>query len=303
MAPTIETVLGPVAADTLGVTMMHEHLALGLSAEQTVDDMPNLTQEINDLAAYDCHTIVELSNIGMGRSVERMVALAKATGANIIAGTGFYVQPWHPVWVSERSIDDLAQLMVDELERGMDGTSVRAGIIGEIGTSREAITPDEEKVMRAAAQAHLCTGRPISTHTSLGSLPLEQLDILESEGVEFRYVVVGHLDLAEHFETVMLTAQRGAYIQFDTFGKESYQPDEVRITRLIELVQAGFGNALLVSCDISRNSYMKAYGGYGYDHFLRVIVPELRQHGLDETALRAILIDNPSRFLEGRIDA
>jgi predicted metal-dependent phosphotriesterase family hydrolase len=299
---TISTVLGPVPTDTLGVTMMHEHFALALSPVQTVDDMDALKQELAHLASYGCRTIVELSNIGMGRDVTRLATLARTTHANIIAATGFYVQAWHPAWVAERSIEELTQLMVDELQHGIDGTDIRAGVIGEIGTSKESITPDEEKVMRAAARAHLRTGRPISTHTSLGNLPLEQLELLENEGVELRYVVIGHLDLSPQFETVLQVARRGAFVQFDTFGKESYQPDEVRITRLLDMVEAGFGDRLLISCDISRNSYMKRHGGYGYDHFLRVIVPELRRRGLDETALQAILVDNPRRFLEGRAD-
>jgi phosphotriesterase-related protein len=252
------------------------------------------------LKSLGCLTVVELSNIGMGRDVKRLAALAQSTEINIIAATGFYVQTWHPAWVADRSVDELAQLMINELEYGIDGTAIRAGIIGEVGTSKDAITQDEDKVMRAAARAHLRTGRPISTHTSFGNLPLQQIDILREELIPLQYVVIGHLDLAPNFDDVIEVARRGAYVQFDTFGKEAYQPESVRIARLVDLVERGYGNSLLVSCDISRNTYMKAYGGYGYDHFLRRVVPELKGRGLTDQILNTILVENPRRLLAGR---
>jgi predicted metal-dependent phosphotriesterase family hydrolase len=299
MTSSVSTVLGDIPSSDLGITMIHEHFALALSPTQTVDDMPNLTQEINDLASLGCRTVVELSNIGMGRDVTRLVQLAKATGMHIIAATGFYTQPWHPAWVADCSVEDLTTLMVKEIEQGIDGTEVCAGVIGEIGTSEGTIHPDEEKALRAACRAHLETGRPISTHCQLGHLSRQQLDIIEQEGVDTRYVVIGHLDLTPNIDEVLEVAQRGAFVELDTFGKEAYQSDENRMQRLLQLVEAGFTKSIVVSVDISRNSYMKAYGGYGYDHFLAKIVPELKRRGLDDAALQTILVDNPRRFLEG----
>jgi phosphotriesterase-related protein len=197
---------------------------------------------------------------------------------------------------------ELTARMVSEIRGGIDGTDVRAGIIGEIGTSKDAITPDEDKVLRAAAHAHHATGKAISTHTSLGHLSLQQLDILEAESVDLRHVVVGHLDLTPNFDEVMEVARRGAFVEFDTFGKEAYQSDEERMARVLRLVEAGFAGSLVVSVDVSRNSYMKIHGGYGYDYFLDKIAPKLRRRGLDDAALRAILVDNPRRVLEGRSD-
>lgn len=300
MAAYVTTVLGPVPASSLGIVMMHEHLALALGPQQTVDDMEELAEELADLQSYGCRTVVELSNIGMGRDVSRLVTLARTSGMHIIAGTGFYVQNWHPEWVAHRSVDELAELMVKELEQGIEDSGVCAGVIGEIGTSQHAITPDEEKVFRAAARAHHRTGRPISTHTSLGSLPLEQLDLLAEEDVDPRYITVGHLDLADDYAAVLEVARRGAYVQLDTFGKTAYQSDEARVQRLLDLAAAGYERSLLVSVDISRNTYMKTHGGFGYDHFLRVIMPELRRRGLGDSTLENILVNNPRRFLEGR---
>lgn len=299
MSKTVWTVLGTLDTELLGIVMPHEHLALALSLERTVDDMQALEQELRDLSAWGCRTIVELSNIGMGRDITRLVRLSQTSGLNIIAGTGFYEQNWHPPYVRNLSIADLTQIMTEELQHGIANTGIRAGVIGEIGTSQESITPDEEKVLRAAARAHLKTGKPISTHTAFGHLPHEQVDLLLEEGVKPQHIAVGHLDMASSYETPLSVARRGVFIAFDTFGKAIYQSDEVRIKWLLSLIEAGFSSSLLLSVDISRNSYMKAHGGYGYDHLLRVIVPELRRCGLGDETIKTILIENPRRFLEG----
>lgn len=299
---SICTVAGSVDIEQLGMVMVHEHLAATISAQQIVDDIPILEGELEDLWNLGCRTVVEVTNIGMGRDVQKLHQLAQASGLNIIASTGFYVEANHPDWIEDCSVEDLTQLMVTELEHGIKGTSIRASVIGEIGSSKDVITHNEEKVFRASARAHLQTGRPISTHTSLGTMALAQLDILEDEGVDLRYVTIGHLDLADSFETVLAVAKRGAYVQLDTFGKAAYQSDDERIDRLLKLVKAGFCDSILVSVDISRNNYMKAHGGYGYDHFLRVVLPKLSQRGLSESCIRKILEDNPRRFLKGKLN-
>jgi phosphotriesterase-related protein len=298
----IQSVAGAIDIHQMGIVMMHEHLSATISPQQIVDDMPALEGELHDLHDFGCRTVVEVTNIGMGRNVHKLRQLAEKSGMNIIASTGFYVERHYPDWVAEKSIEYLSELMVTELEQGIDGTDIRAGVIGEIGSSKDCIKPNEEKVFRSAARAHLQTGRPISTHTSLGTMPLAQADLLEEEGVNLQYVVIGHLDLTDSYETLLAVARRGAFVQFDTFGKNAYQSDDIRIERLMKLVEAGYCDSIMVSVDISRNEYMKVHGGYGYDHFLRVILPELKKRGLDDACIHKILEDNPRRFLKGRTD-
>jgi phosphotriesterase-related protein len=302
MSNLIWSVSGAMEINQAGIVMVHEHLAARISAQQIVDDMPVLESELNDLLSYGCRTVIEMTNIGMGRDVRRLKQLAQKSGVNIIASTGFYVESHYPDWLADTQTEELTHLMVTELEQGIEGSDIRAGVIGEIGSSQNVITPNEYKVFRAAARAHLQTGRPISTHTSLGTMATEQANLLEEEGVDLQYVTIGHLDLTESFDTLLAIARRGAFIQFDTFGKNTYQPDEVRMERLLRLVDAGFCDSIMVSVDISRNEYMKAYGGFGYDHFLRVILPELRKLGLDDGCIHKILEENPRRFLKGKSD-
>jgi phosphotriesterase-related protein len=119
--------------------------------------------------------------------------------------------------------------MIDEIVIGIDGTSLKAGIIAEIGSSEGMITEREAKVFKAAARAHNETGRPISTHTSFSTMGLEQLALLKRESVDLSRVVVGHCDLKDNLENILRMIDLGAYVQFDTIGKNNYYPDEKRI--------------------------------------------------------------------------
>ncbi len=104
--------------------------------------------------------------------------------------------------MATRSVQELAQEMVDEIEQGIDGTELKAGIIAEIGSSEGKITPLEEKVFIAAALAHNQTGRPISTHTSFSTMGLEQLALLQAHGVDLSRVTVGHCDLKDNLDNI-----------------------------------------------------------------------------------------------------
>lgn len=124
--------------------------------------------------------------------------------------------------MATRSVQELAQEMVDEIEQGIDGTDLKAGIIAEIGSSEGKITSLEEKVFIAAALAHNQTGRPISTHTSFSTMGLEQLALLQAHGVDLSRVTVGHCDLKDNLDNILKMIDLGAYVQFDTIGKNSY---------------------------------------------------------------------------------
>ncbi len=292
----IRTVLGDIKPAALGSTLCHEHLVCHISPEQILTPDP----VIADLQAYvelGGQAIIELTNTGMGRDVKSLRTVAQATGLHIICATGFYKQSHYPADLAEKSMAEIIDGFVSEIENGIDDTDIQAGIIGEIGTSQQIVTPDEEKVLRASARAALATGAPLSTHTSLGYLALEQLQILQEEKLPLNRVSIGHLDLIPDPDYHTAVAEQGAYIQYDTFGKNQYQTDAARIACLVEMVRRGFGQQILTSCDLSRANYLKAQGGWGYDHFLRCIVPGLYEAGLDKATLQQILVENPARFL------
>jgi len=298
----IMTVLGPINPAELGPTLMHEHLFIDLSGRKrdpdtTLDNLEVACQEVAHLQRAGGRALVEVTCHGMGRRVDLLQEVARRTGLQVIAATGFYQQAYHPPYVAERTAEELAEMLIRECEEGMDGTPVRPGILAEIGTSKGEIRPDEAKVFRAVAIAHKATGLPISTHCTLGTMGLEQLNLLEAEGVDPSRVVIGHQDLRDDLETHVALARRGATVAYDTAGKEAYMPDAVRVRLITGMLERGLGDRVVLSMDVTRRSHLKANGGYGYSYLFDRLVPELQAAGVSDAELHLMLVENPRRIL------
>ena len=289
--------------DPTGYTWVHEHLHIDLSGFKNnldcrLDQYDLICQEMKDLRALGVSNIIEMTNRYMGRNPQFMLDLMRETGINVVACTGYYQDAFFPEHVAARSVEQLAQEMVDEIVIGIDGTELKAGIIAEIGSSEGVITPLEEKVFIAAARAHIETGRPISTHTSFSTMGVEQLVLLQAHGVDLSRVTVGHCDLKDNLDNILRMIYLGAYVQFDTIGKNNYYPDEKRIGMLHELRNRGLLNRVMLSMDITRRSHLKANGGNGYDYLLTTFIPQLRQSGFSQADVDTMLRDNPSQFFQ-----
>lgn len=289
--------------DPTGYTWVHEHLYIDLSGFKNnldcrLDQYDLICQEMKDLRASGVSNIIEMTNRYMGRNPQFMLDLMRDTGINVMACTGYYQDAFFPEHVAARSVEQLAQEMVDEIVIGIDGTELKAGIIAEIGSSEGVITPLEEKVFIAAARAHIETGRPISTHTSFSTMGLEQLVLLQAHGVDLSRVTVGHCDLKDNLDNILRMIDLGAYVQFDTIGKNNYYPDEKRIGMLHALRNRGLLDRVMLSMDITRRSHLKANGGNGYDYLLTTFIPQLRQSGFSQADVDTMLRDNPSKFFQ-----
>lgn len=299
----IETVLGPVPAEEWGVTLCHEHLYVDLSGHKAdpdaaLTDEALVVAEIADLVKAGAKGLIEVSAIGMGRDAAALRRIAAATKLHVVCATGFYYGPFLPQQVYELSVEALADLFERELREGIAGSGgVRPGVIAEVGTSRGQILPAEEKVLRAAALAQRHTGAPITTHASMGSMALEQLEILERAGADLSKVSIGHQDLSGDVGVHAEIARRGAYVQYDTVGKANYRSDEDRVRMILEMAHLGLAHRLMLSCDISRPSYLKRRGGFGYAYLLTHFLPLLRTAGIDAALLDAMLVTNPRRLL------
>jgi len=304
----VHTVLGPVAPEALGPTLMHEHTFHDLwewggrrDYNAIVDDEALLAEELRIYRDAGGSGLVDLTPIGVGRDPAGLRRLAEATGLHIVMGVAWYRESVYPRYVLEETADQLARRIVRELVDGADGTGVRPGIIGEIGTERFAITPAEERVFRAAARAQRETGAPISTHTThFGDLALEQVAILTDEGVPPDRIIIGHLGERRGIEDVRAVAQTGVYVQIDHVGRppqSGCQPEAQRARNVAALVRAGYLERVLVSMDLGANSQFHWNGGHGYDHLLRAFVPLLREEGLTEEEIGTILVENPRRVL------
>lgn len=290
-----------MSIDPTGYTLAHEHLHIDLSGFKNnvdcrLDQYAFICQEMNDLMAQGVRNVIEMTNRYMGRNAQFMLDVMHETGINVVACTGYYQDAFFPQHVATRSVQELAQEMVDEIDQGIDGTELKAGIIAEIGSSEGKITPLEEKVFIAAALAHNQTGRPISTHTSFSTMGLEQLALLQAHGVDLSRVTVGHCDLKDNLDNILKMIDLGAYVQFDTIGKNSYYPDERRIAMLHALRDRGLLNRVMLSMDITRRSHLKANGGYGYDYLLTTFIPQLRQSGFSQADVDVMLRETPLNF-------
>jgi phosphotriesterase-related protein len=267
-------------------------------------------------------TIVDVSPPGIGRDPRALRAIAAQSGVNVVTCTGFYLQRSHPAHVFRSSLEELADEMIGEIRHGIGDSGIRPGIIGEIGLGEpmyvaghtgDEMHPEEEKVLRAAGRAQKATGLPLTLHIynyRPNRLAHQALDALEEEGVSLERVVVGHLDVRIDVEYAASVAARGAYAEFDTFGIEAYLDgslseyprDTERVTALVELVNRGYVDRLLVSHDVCTKMQLSAFGGWGYAHLSRHIEPRLRKAGLTNEQIATIRIRNPRRLLHVQED-
>ncbi|MGA3405436.1 MAG: phosphotriesterase-related protein [Candidatus Bathyarchaeia archaeon] len=336
-------VRGPVDSSELGITLTHEHLFIDqttyfklpeearertmarspLSLENLawvrfhpylnednlrLDDEEMMVEESSRFKNAEGRTIVDATSIGIGRNPEALKRISTRTGLNIIAGSGYYVSTTHPRSMGLKSVDEIKNEIVKDIQEGIDGSGIRAGLIGEIGTTFPWGT-NEEKSLQAAGRAQVETGAPVEVHPGRNPKhPGMILDILEKEGVDSRRVVICHVERTlgdlEQFRTVL---DRGAYVEFDNFGQSwfafpghkmewPFPSDSARVFRLRELVEAGYAEQLLVSMDIDSKILLYRYGGQGFDHILVNVLPIMQSViGLENT--QRIMTDNPRRLM------
>jgi phosphotriesterase-related protein len=207
--------------------------------------------------------------------------------------------------MDQRSEDALTREIVRDLTEGVGETGVRAGLIGEIGCSWPW-TPNERKSLRAAAEAAKATGAPLMIHPGRHpSAPEAHLEEVRRVGLDLRRVILAHVERTI-LEPAQLeaVAETGCYLEYDLFGVEishfawgglDMPSDAERMRQILRLVEAGHGRQVLMSHDVCFKVRLLRYGGHGYRHILRHIVPRLRQRGLSEAQVRMLIADNPAR--------
>lgn len=238
-----------------------------------------MAEEVSKTKSAGVACIVDAGHPDMGRDVNFIRQVSMKTGIPIVAGGGFYSQPFYPKEISSMTEDQILKALIKQAD---DDT---LGAFGEIG-SWDEITADERKVFRAVGRAHVATNIPIFTHTGIpGKSALEQLDILEDAGVKPEHVVIGHLgNLVDNSVYVhKAICRRGAFVGFDRQGNN----DAPQVPMVMALIEAGFASHLMFSADASS----------GYSKTLTVFVPKLKAAGASDQVLHSIMVDNPRRFL------
>lgn len=309
-AGKVMTVLGPVPADELGLTLPHEHIYCTLRhadyrydvADQFVDE-DVMADEVRAFAGLGGATIFDLSVPDNGRSPRRLQRLSERTGVHFVMGCGWYRGNYYlpEERIDRRSANDLAEELIGEITEGVDDTGIRPGVIGEIGSEKDWVSPAEERVLRAVARAHKATGLSIGALHAIGPVAAQQLTILEEEDVDLTRVAVAHCDAYPHLRYLLRLLERGVYIMFDNCGQyRGMGRFEARILDLIrELIDRGFEERLMLSHDVCKLGQLRIHGGTGFVYLFETFLPALSDRGVPEETIRAITHDNPRRWLTG----
>jgi predicted metal-dependent phosphotriesterase family hydrolase len=298
------TVLGPVPIDRLGITLMHEHLFIDLcrvtrDPDHWLNDLLLTVEEVKRFFDAGGRTLVDVTNRDLGRDPLRVKRVATETGLNIVMGCGWYREPFYRQEIYEKTTKQVAEDIVREIEDGIGDTGVRPGIIGEIGCDRNYISPAEERSFRAAARAHKRTGLSITTHVVRCPAGLDQLNLLEEEGVDLRRVIIGHCCTYPDPNYHEAVARRGAFVEFDIIRSSAEWDIAARVEYVMLLVKKGYLRQILLSHDICMKSHLHAYGGNGYDYVLKDFSPRLLRAGLSQEQIQVLLVENPITALTG----
>ena len=337
----IQTVLGPIQPSELGPTTAHEHLYCDFSfmhrpaqdspSQELADapislenlgwirrnyysnspnlqlmDLDTIIKEVRMFREVGGGAIVDATSIGIVRKPDALARISRESGVHVIMGSGFYVDAVHPEGMDERNVENMALEITADIMEGVDGSGIKAGIIGEVGCTWP-LTANERKSLAAAAIAQRETGAAILIHPGRHpDAPAEILELLTNGGADISRVIMGHLDRTVfEFEAIQSIAESGCYLEWDLFGNEgSYYPlaeidmpsDAQRLDLIKRTANAGFSDKIVIGQDICTKHRLVKYGGHGYGHILENIVPKMRRKGFTGDVIRAITVDNPANI-------
>jgi len=286
-----------------------------------IDNIDTAIEEISHFKRNLGESLVDLSTLGVGRNILGLKTVSEKTGVNIIAATGFYRVASHPLWVKDHSISTLSDSMMSEITEGIGSTKIKAGII-KCASSSGLFDPQEERVLKAAAQTQRETGIAVTLHPSLylnnkpSMLLVEKcLDVYAKEGGDLTKFVLSHSQgilsntklYAKNCKTLF---EAGITLCFE-FGSIFYDGNSLltpngiptineqkKIRAVVELCRMGYDKQIMISQDVYLKIMLKKYGGYGYSHIVETIVPILKNLDITKNQLKNILINNPKRILQ-----
>jgi phosphotriesterase-related protein len=298
--------VAPIALDNLHWVQRHAMNTDNLALR----DEDDAVVALSDYRAAGGSAIVDCTPRGLGRNPEGLRRVSERSGVHVVMGSGYYLATFHPRGISSMTASSIAAEILDDLTVGTTTDGVLAGIIGEIGTSWP-LHPDEALVLEGAVIAQRESGRGVQVHPGRHpDAPFALVRLLESYGANLERISMSHVDrtLSGVAEMIRL-AGTGVFVELDMFGLEStYYPyghfelpnDGRRVDFLTELVAAGHEDRLLISHDLGYKSRLRRYGGAGYEHILRDVIPLMRRRGFSAQEVELITRVNPIRLLTGK---
>lgn len=315
----IEGVFGPIDTAELGQTLMHEHItcadwSMRMNFKGRFFDFDRVAEmaagQFGKAKALGVRTVVDGTPVNLGRDIRLIREVARRTGLNFVASTGFYYQ--EEPWLAFRDEDQIFDLLMGDCTGGISDTDSRPGIL-KAGVARAGITPLLEKVLRATGRAARETGLSIFCHhdpsiRSGGDI----LDLFASCGVPAGRVILGHSGDSADLGYLTAMLERGCWLGMDRFGFCDRDLGlEPRADVIAALCARGWGHRLLLSHDLA--AYLAFWDSWetaqnadwlhleeDYTFIHRRVLPALRERGLGQADLDGLLEDNPRAFFEGR---
>ena len=313
----VNGVLGPINTDSLGFTLSHEHVLVTSAGLQHVypefidrdGTIHRASEDLKEANAAGIDSIVDVTTLDLGRDVRLLRTVSESSGVNIVCATGTWLDIPRAFWNADP--DDVARLYIREIEEGIEGTGVKAGII-KVAHDKGGVSPAGEVTLRAAARAHKATGAPISTHAwAPEQVGLQQLGILDEEGVDPSRVYIGHSNDTTDLAYLDAVAEAGAWIGLDRYpgSKTSETPGWLERTETLKrLIDRGHSERLMLGHDwsveilIGPRAERDADNSYNPDSYLfitRQVLPKLLEWGVPQDTIDQMMVHNPRRFFEG----
>ncbi|EHI13946.1 phosphotriesterase [Mycolicibacterium thermoresistibile] len=318
---TVNTAGGSIDTADLGVTLMHEHVFVltteiavnyperwGDGARREADAVARL----DELKSRGVDTIVDLTVIGLGRDLPRIVRIAEQTDLNIVVATGLYTYNDVPFCFSLQGPgteldgpESMTDMFVRDIEHGIADTGVKAAVL-KCATDKPGVTAGVDRVLRAVAQAHRRTGVPISTHTHAASRRgLDQQRVFAEEGVDLSRVVIGHCGDTTDIGYLEQLIANGSYIGMDRFGVDTFLSFEDRVNTVAKMCELGYADRMVLSHDahcyfdwLPEQLVAAGLPNWHYLHIHDDVIPALKQRGVTDEQLTTMLVDNPRRIFE-----
>jgi phosphotriesterase-related protein len=297
----VQTVLGPIDAAKLGFTLTHEHV--GNSQVKSCGNRENCVakavDKLKEARDAGVDTVVDLSTFDVGRDVRFREEISRKSGMQIVACTGQHM--FAPEPLNTRSVAEIADTFVREIEQGIDGTDIKAGVI-KVAARSGTLTPAEEKVFRAAARASKATGIPIETHTNARLRGGEkQVEIFEAEGMSPSRISLGHSDDTDDVNYLLGLARRGYTLGIDHIFRGLTPGEQVpwrrRAEYIKQLIDAGFVTRMFLSNDwVLGDIEREQLNPDGMLFNTRKTIPYLKQLGVPQRDIDIITVENPKRF-------
>ncbi len=272
------------------------------------NDVNLAINELNHYKVAGGKTIVDVTNIGLGRNPEKLKEISNKTGINIVMGAGYYVELAQHKGYAKDGIEFLYETIINDINLGVGQTNIKSGIIGEVGCSWPW-TNNEKLSMEASVLAHKSSGLPLLIHPGRNQFaPLEIIKYIDDLGADLKNVVLGHIDRTIFdFEILKETAETGVFLNLDLWGHDSpfyplapetYMPGDHERIKMIEfLIDQGFEDTILLAHDICTKHRLKKYGGHGFDHLLTRVVPWMKNRKIEDKIINKMMIQNPQKML------